>query len=315
MVPVFWRALTGLLGRPDSLVGAGCAGHLKPTADGGVMDWKQAISLGVVQGLTEFLPVSSSAHVSLVGRVFGSDPGAAFTAVTQLGTEAAVLVYFREDIARIAGRWCRAVAGQIPHSDPDARIGWFVLLGSVPIGALGVTLSDQITGPLRNPWLTASTLVGFALVIGHADRAAARRAAHKTLAELTFADGVQYGLWQALALVPGVSRSGGTIAGGLLMGYSRAEAARYSFLLAIPAVLASGLYQLADIADEPDPAWAQTAAATAVSFTTGYAVIAWLLRHVSTHDYIPFVRYRVALGAALAAVLATRSRRRPPPLR
>ncbi len=267
------------------------------------MDWTQAITLGVVQGLTEFLPISSSAHVSLAGRFFGDDPGAAFTAITQLGTEAAVLVYFRKDIARIVDRWCRAVAGKVPHSDPDARMGWLVILGSIPIGVLGLALQDLITGPFRNLWVTAAMLIGFALVIGYADRTASHV---KELRELTVKDGLKFGLWQSLALIPGVSRSGGTIAGGLFMGYKREAAARYSFLLAIPAVLASGFQQLFKISSDPvTPDWGPIAAATAVSFTIGYAIIAWLLRYISTHDFMPFVYYRLALGAVLVVLLAT----------
>lgn len=266
------------------------------------MDWTQAITLGVVQGLTEFLPISSSAHVSIAGRFFDNDPGAAFTAITQLGTEAAVLVYFRTDIARILRQWCRAVAGKIPHSDPDARMGWLVIIGSIPIGVFGLALRNLITGPFRNLWITAAMLIVFALVIGYADRRARQ---NKELANLTVRDGVTFGLWQSLALIPGVSRSGGTIAGGLFMGYRREAAARYSFLLAIPAVLASGFQQLFYISsDQAPPDWGPIFGATAVSFVIGYAVIAWLLRYISTHDFTPFVIYRLILGAVLVGLLA-----------
>ncbi|GAB95945.1 undecaprenyl-diphosphatase [Kineosphaera limosa] len=267
------------------------------------MDWVQALTLGVVQGLTEFLPISSSAHVSIAGRFFGSDPGAAFTAITQLGTEAAVLIYFRKDIARIINRWCRAVVGKLPHNDPDARMGWLVILGSIPIGVFGLALRDLITGPFRNLWITATMLLLFALVIWYADRTASQR---KELKDLSWGDGIKFGLWQALALVPGVSRSGGTIAGGLFMGYTREAAARYSFLLAIPAVLLSGFDQLFDIASDPvPPAWGPIFGATLVSFVIGYAIIAWLLRYISTHDFTPFVYYRIALALVLFALLAT----------
>lgn len=270
------------------------------------MDWLQAIVLGVVQGLTEFVPISSSAHQSIVGRFFGEDPGSAFTAITQLGTEAAVLVYFRRDIASIITGWCLAVVGRRPHSDPDARLGWMVIVGSIPIGVLGLAFQDVITGPARNLWITAAMLIIFALVIAWADRTASRRQNAKEVRELSVRDGVQYGLWQALALIPGVSRSGGTIAGGLFMGYTREAAARYSFLLAIPAVLLSGFQQLFDIADEPvAPAWGPIAVATVISFVIGYAVIAWLLRYISTHDFTPFVLYRIVLGVVLVGLLAT----------
>ncbi|MEX1907509.1 undecaprenyl-diphosphate phosphatase [Janibacter sp. Y6] len=267
------------------------------------MDWLQAIVLGVVQGLTEFLPISSSAHQSIVGRFFGEDPGSAFTAITQLGTEAAVLVYFRKDIAQIIRSWCLAVAGKLPHSDPQARLGWMVILGSIPIGLLGIALKDVITGPARNLWITATMLLIFALVIDVADRRAKQ---DRQLEQLTVRHGLYYGLWQALALVPGVSRSGGTIAGGLFMGYTREAAARYSFLLAIPAVLLSGFQQLFDIADEPvEPAWGPIAVATVISFVIGYAVIAWLLRYISTHTFRPFVIYRIGLALVLFVLLGT----------
>lgn len=265
------------------------------------MDWLQAIVLGVVQGLTEFLPISSSAHQSIVGRFFGDDPGSAFTAITQLGTEAAVLVYFRKDIWNIIVAWCKAVAGKIPHSDPDARLGWMVIVGSIPIGVLGIALKDIITGPARNLWITATMLLVFALVIAYADRRATQT---KEIRQLTVGDGVKYGLWQALALVPGVSRSGGTIAGGLFMGYTREAAARYSFLLAIPAVLLSGFQQLFDISNDPvEPAWGPIFGATVISFVIGYAVIAWLLRYISTHNFSIFVIYRIVLALVLFALL------------
>lgn len=267
------------------------------------MDWLQAIVLGVVQGLTEFLPISSSAHQSIVGRLFGEDPGSAFTAITQLGTEAAVLVYFRKDIAGIIRSWCLAVAGRLPHSDPQARLGWMVTLGSIPIGLLGIALKDVITGPARNLWITATMLLVFALVIDVADRRAKQ---DRELEQLTVRHGIFYGLWQALALVPGVSRSGGTIAGGLFMGYTREAAARYSFLLAIPAVLLSGFQQLFDIADDPvEPAWGPIAVATLISFVIGYAVISWLLRYISTHTFRPFVIYRIGLALVLFVLLGT----------
>lgn len=267
------------------------------------MDWFQAIVLGIVQGLTEFLPISSSAHQSIVGRFFGSDPGAAFTAITQLGTEAAVLVYFRNDIARIISRWCQSLVGKVAKDDPDVRMGWLVIFGSIPIAVLGLLFQDAITGPARNLWLTASMLLVFGLVILAADRYA-ERAQHKELSELNTRDGLLFGLWQSLALVPGVSRSGGTIAGGLFMGYKREAAARYSFLLAIPAVLMSGFMQLFDIANDPvEPAWGPIIAATIISFVIGYAVIAWLLRYVSTHSFKPFVVYRIALALVLFALL------------
>jgi undecaprenyl-diphosphatase len=269
------------------------------------VSWFEALVLGLVQGLTEFLPISSSAHLSIIGQAFGGgDPGAAFTAISQLGTETAVLLYFRHDIARIARAWLLALAGKVPQGDPDARMGWLVIFGSLPIGVLGFAFADVIEGPVvRNLWLTVTMLVLFSVVLGVADATARNE---RTLDRLTWRHGIAYGFAQALALVPGVSRSGGTIAAGLLMGYTREAAARYSFLLAIPAVLGSGLYQALKISDDPvEPAWGPIALATGVAFGVGYAVIAWLLRYVSTHSFRPFVLYRLGLAVLVTVLLLT----------
>lgn len=268
------------------------------------MGWLEAIILGLVQGLTEFLPISSSAHIFIVGKLFGGDdPGAAFTAITQLGTETAVLVYFFKDIVRIIKHWCLALVGRLPRNDPDARIGWLVILGSLPIVALGLLFQDAIDSTLRNLWITAAMLAGVGLVMGWFDARAPQR---KELSDLTWAHGVLYGLAQACALIPGVSRSGGTITAGLAMGYTREAAARYSFLLAIPAVLGSGVFKLLDVADDPvPPAWGPIALATVVAFVVGYAVIAWLLRYISTHSFRPFVIYRLVLAAIIVVLLLT----------
>ncbi|WP_040399857.1 undecaprenyl-diphosphate phosphatase [Cellulomonas massiliensis] len=279
----------------------------------------EAIILGLVQGLTEFLPISSSAHLRIVGDLMGSDPGAAFTAITQLGTETAVLLYFRRDIARIVGAWWRALRGAhgsdwrsragMPAGAPadhDALMAWFIALGTVPIVVLGLAFQDSIEGVFRNLWLVALTLAGFALVLGWADRRSRRE---RTLEQLTARHAVQFGLWQALALVPGVSRSGGTITGGLLMGYTREAAARYSFLLAIPAVFGSGLFQLASSLDEfgtaGTPGLAPTLIATVVAFFVGYLVIIAFLKIVSTFSYAPFVWYRLGLAALVVLLLLT----------
>lgn len=268
------------------------------------MDLLQAVVLGLVQGLTEFLPISSSAHLSIVGQLFGADPGAAFTAISQLGTEAAVLVFFWRDIVRIITQWSRSLTGRVPRHDPDARMGWLVIIGSIPIGVLGYTFQDFIETDLRNLWLTATMLLVFALVILVADRFAARVPRPKELRSLSWRDGILYGLAQSLALVPGVSRSGGTIAAGLFMGYQREAAARYSFLLAIPAVIGSGLFQVAKIADDPvTPAWGPIVLATGIAFAVALAVIAWFMRYISTHTFTPFVIYRIALALVLFALL------------
>jgi undecaprenyl-diphosphatase len=268
------------------------------------MDYLQAIGLGLVQGLTEFLPISSSAHLSIVGQLFGGeDPGAAFTAISQLGTEAAVLVFFWRDIVRIIRSWALSLVGRLPRDDPDARIGWLVIIGSVPIGVLGYTLQDWIETDLRNLWLTATMLLVFALVIYAADRTARHV---RPLNQLTWRDGILFGLAQSLALVPGVSRSGGTIAAGLFMGYTREAAARYSFLLAIPAVLGSGFYQALKISDDPvTPAWGPIWVATGIAFVVALAVIAWFMRYISTHTFTPFVIYRIVLALVLFGLLGS----------
>ncbi|RCK68196.1 MULTISPECIES: undecaprenyl-diphosphate phosphatase [Desertihabitans] len=268
------------------------------------MSWWDALILGIVQGLTEFLPISSSAHQSIVGQLIGGeDPGSAFTAITQLGTEAAVVVYFARDIARIISRWFGSLAGRVPKDDPDVRMGWLVIIGSVPIVVLGLLFQDAIDSALRNLWITVAMLAGFGVVIGIADRLARNV---KPLESISWRDGVLMGLAQSLALVPGVSRSGATIAAGLALGYTREAAARYSFLLAIPAVLGSGFYKLTDIGTDPvPPAWGPIVLATVVSFVVGFAVIAWLLRFISTHTFLPFVIYRIALAAGVAVLLLT----------
>lgn len=268
------------------------------------MGWFEALVLGIVQGLTEFLPVSSSAHQSIVGQFFGGrDPGAAFTAINQLGTEAAVIVYFRHDIAGIVRSWFGSLVGRVPRDDPQARVGWLVIIGSVPIVLLGLLFQDAIDSALRNLWITVAMLAGFGVVIGVADRLA-RNA--RPLESLTWGHGILFGLAQSLALVPGVSRSGATISAGLALGYTREAAARYSFLLAIPAVVGSGLFKLTDVSNDPTPpAWGPILLATVVAFVIGYAVIAWLLRYISTHNFLPFVVYRLALAAVVVVLLLT----------
>ncbi len=265
--------------------------------------WIEAAFLGLIQGLTEFLPVSSSAHLRIIGPLLpsGVDPGAAFTAITQIGTEAAVLLYFRHDIWRMAKAWAQSVVSPQWRSDPDARMGWLILVGTLPIALLGLLLKDAIESSLRNLYITAAMLVGFALVLAYADRAGAKQ---RTLDQLSWRDGILFGFAQAMALIPGVSRSGGTITAGLLMGYTREAAARYSFLLAIPAVLASGAYQLVRTWGQPSAvAPGPTALATLVAFVVGYGVIVVFLRLVSSRGYMPFVLYRIALGAAVIVLL------------
>ena len=278
------------------------------------MSWFESLILGLVQGLTEFLPVSSSAHLRLTAAFSGwHDPGAAFTAITQIGTETAVLIYFRKDIVRIVSAWGRSLVNKAMRGDHDARMGWLVIAGSVPIGLLGVTLKDQIEGPFRDLRVTATTLIVIGVVIGIADRLAARDEKggrhrtpkqRKSLEDLSVKDGLIYGLCQACALVPGVSRSGATISGGLFMGYRREAAARYSFLLAIPAVLGSGVFEVKDALERDHVDWGPTLFATAVAFVSGYAVITWFMKWISSKSFMPFVWYRVALGIVIIALVA-----------
>jgi undecaprenyl-diphosphatase len=269
------------------------------------MGWFEAVVLGLVQGLTEFLPISSSAHLRVVGEASGwGDPGAAFTAITQIGTEAAVLLYFRRDIARIVVAWLRALTDRSRRSDPDARMGWLIIIGSIPIVLLGLLFQDDIETTFRDLRIVAIALVAFSLVLYWADRVGPKR---RELHQLTVRDGLLFGLAQAMALVPGVSRSGGTITMGLFLGYTRAAAARYSFLLAIPAVLGSGFFQVyetftGDVAGETI-SWGPTVLATVIAFAVGLSVIAWLLRYLDRGTFTPFVVYRVVLGLSLLALV------------
>ena len=268
------------------------------------MEWLQAILLGVLQGLTEFLPISSSAHLRVYPAFLGwEDPGAAFTAVVQIGTEVAVLLYFRKDIWRIAVAWLTALVTPERRSDPDARMGWFIIVGSLPIVVLGVLFRDAIETTARSLALVATMLIVFGLVLGIADRVGSHR---HPIAHLGWRDAVLFGFGQAMALIPGVSRSGATISMGLFLGYERAAATRYAFLLAIPAVVGAGLFQLPEIPGGQNAyGVGPTVAATLVAFVVGYATIAWLLRWVTTRSYLPFELYRVALGSAVLIGLGT----------
>ena len=269
------------------------------------MNWIESIILGLVQGLTEFLPVSSSAHLRIVGEFLpnSADPGAAFTAITQLGTETAVVIYFWRDIVRILRQWTLSLAGRVPRADPDARMGWLIILGSLPIGVLGLLFEDWIDTEFRSLWITATMLVVFGVFLAVADRVGRQ---HRHLDDLTVRHGVLYGLAQALALIPGVSRSGGTITAGLLMGYTREAAARYAFLLAIPAVFASGLYKLATTVGQPQAGpygTAETFLATGVAFAVAYVIIGWFMHYISNRSYTLFVWYRIAVGLVLFVLL------------
>ena len=279
------------------------------------MDFLNAIILGLVQGLTEFLPISSSAHIRIVGELLGTgaDPGAAFTAIIQIGTEAAVIVYFWHDIVRIVSKWFKSLFNRVPRSDPDAKLGWFIIFGSIPIVILGLLFQTQIETVLRSLWVVAATMIVFGILLGVADYVGAKK---RRLKELTIPHATVYGFAQALALIPGVSRSGGTITAGLFMGYERRAAARYSFLLAIPAVLGSGFFQLYKSIKQPcvnaaancTPevfTGAETAVATVVAFVVGLMVIAFFMSYITKRSFLPFVIYRLLLGGALVVLLLT----------
>jgi undecaprenyl-diphosphatase len=271
------------------------------------VSWLQALVLGLVQGLTEFLPISSSAHLRIVSELFfDEDAGASFTAVTQLGTEAAVLIYFARDIWRLVRTWFRGIADAAVRRTDDYRIAWLVIIGTLPIGVLGYLFRDQVRTSARNLWITGTVLIVFALALAAAERWGRQK---REVSQLTVRDGVLMGGAQALALIPGVSRSGATITAGLSLGLTREAATRYSFLLAIPAVVASGLFSIPDVFSRGgvglQPSVAQMIVATLLAFAVGYASIAWLLRWVAHHSVYVFVGYRIALGALVLGLLAT----------
>ena len=271
----------------------------------------EAIFLGALQGLTEFLPISSSAHIRIAGALFGTaeDPGARFTAITQIGTELAVLIFFRNDIKQIISAWFRQITKRSSLSlseKSDARMGWLIIVGSLPIGVLGYLGKDIISNDFRSLWLIASTLIIFGVILGIADKYGNSQ---RDLSNLSVRDGLLYGIGQSLALVPGVSRSGATIAMGRFLGYSRQAALRYSFLLALPAVFGSGFYELKGAVEQGGDTGTftivETLLATGIAFVIGYAVIAWLLKFVSTKSFAPFIIYRIGLGSLLLVLLKT----------
>src|SRR5215212_2584364 len=266
----------------------------------------EAIVLGLVQGLTEFLPISSTGHLRIVPAFFGwEDPGAAFTAVTQLGTMAAVLLYFRADLVRIAVAWARSIRDPAVRRTHDARLGWYIGLGTIPIAIAGVLFHNQIEDGARDLYLIGTMLIVFGLVLLAAERAGRQE---RDVESITARDGALIGCAQALALVPGVSRSGATISAGLFLGLDRAAAARYSFLLSVPAVVLSGLLELGSILTGEEGQHVSTgrlALATLLAFVTGYAAIAWMLRYLAHHSTVVFVVYRVALGILVLALVAS----------
>jgi undecaprenyl-diphosphatase len=267
------------------------------------LSWLQAMILGISQGLTEFLPISSTAHTLIISRLLGwPDPGAAFTAFTQIGTELAVVLYFRKDLVRIISAWFSSLTSSAARTTPDAKMGWFVIIGSIPIAVAGVFFRDSIETTARNLWLVAGALIIMGIILGLVDRFAKLT---KEQAELTGRQAIYFGMGQALALIPGVSRSGATITAGLAMGFRREMVARYSFLLALPAVFGSAAFTAGDISTDDFVNWPATIVATVISFIVGYFVIASLMKYLQTRTFLPFVIYRITLGSLLLVLLAT----------
>ena len=270
------------------------------------MSWLQVVVLSVVQGLTEFLPVSSSGHLAIVSELFfADDAGASFTAVSQLGTELAVLIYFAKDIGRILVAWFGGLRDSSRRT-ADYWLGWWVIIGTVPIGAAGLIFKHYIRDDVRNLWIIATALIVFSAVIAAAEYFGKQT---RPIEQFTWKDSIVIGVSQCLALIPGVSRSGATISAGLFMGQEREAAARFGFLLAIPAVLASGLYSLPD-AFHPDgrgmsASGPQLAVSVAIAFVVGLAAVSWFLKFLVRHGMYWFVGYRVILGATLLVLLGT----------
>jgi undecaprenyl-diphosphatase len=263
-----------------------------------------AVVLGIVQGVTEFLPISSTAHLRIIPELLGwPDAGAAYTAMIQLGTVAAVIVYFWADLVRLGRAFFLGLFRGAPLSTQDARLAWFVLVGSLPIGILGLLFKHHIETSLRSLYVIALAMVGLALLLFLAERIAAHS---RTLSEMTWKDGILIGLCQAVALIPGSSRSGTTLTGGLALGFRREDAARYSFLLSVPATAAAGLFEMRHLVRSGEPFTGfDVVVGTAVAFLSGILAIAWLLRFLRTQSTLVFVVYRLLLGGLLLFLLGT----------
>jgi undecaprenyl-diphosphatase len=278
------------------------------------MAWWHAILLGIVEGLSEFLPISSTGHLTVVEKLLGyriDDAGiTAFTAIIQVGAIAAAIIYFFRDIARLAVAWFKGLFSKEARSNVDYRLGWGVIVGSIPIAIVGLALQKVIEGPLRNLWVVAAALILWSVVLWLADRASVQSAPRGTPRgeeSMTVIDGLILGLWQCVALIPGVSRSGATISGGLFRGIDRVTATRWSFFLGIPALVAAGGLQAvkASKSISETVGWGATAIGTVVAFVVAYASIAWLLRFVAHNRFTAFVIYRVVAGLAVVALLVT----------
>ncbi|MCC6475751.1 undecaprenyl-diphosphatase UppP [bacterium] len=275
------------------------------------MDLLQAIILGIIQGLTEFLPISSTAHLRIVPALFGwDDPGAAFTAVIQIGTLVAVLIYFARDIQKITGAMLKGIASGKPFQSHDAWLGWMIGLGTIPIVVCGLLFKDAIETTLRSLYVISASMILLALVLMIAEilnkRRIRRGVTLKTSANLKWWEIFVVGIAQAVALIPGSSRSGTTITGGLLMGMSREEAARFSFLLSLPSVFAAGIFEMIKEREEllsSDAGLSNLIVATVVSAIVGYASIAFLLGYLKRHSTYLFIVYRIVVGVLLLGLL------------
>lgn len=266
------------------------------------MNYLQAIVLGLVQGLTEFLPISSTAHLRVVPALLGwPDPGSAFSAIIQIGTTAAVIAYFARDLWAILRDTALGVFHGKPFETANARLGWFIALGTLPIGVAGLALKDYIEGPFRSLYVIAAAAIGLALLLLLAERCARH---DRPLGALRWRDAIAIGVAQAFALIPGASRSGVTLTAGLFTGLTREAAARYSFLLSVPATLAAGIFELRHLmGDTPALEAGPLAVGTLASFAFGLLAIAWMLKFLRTHTTLAFVAYRIALGVLILALL------------
>lgn len=275
------------------------------------MDWIQAIILGVIEGVTEFLPVSSTGHLTITQKLMGmplDDPSVvAFTVIIQMGAIAAAIIYFWSDIWRVLTAWWQGLWRKDQRKSFDYKYGWAIIFGSIPIAVVGLLFKDEIETVLRSLWFVAFGLIGWSIVLWVADRYTSKRKDLREEKSVTWKDTVKIGLVQCLSLIPGVSRSGATISAGLLSGFDRVTATKLSFFLGIPALVAAGVLQVftqyQHISD--GVGWFNTILATVVSFIVGYFSIAWLLKFIGSNDFSGFIWYRIGLGVLITVLLTT----------
>ncbi|WP_375499066.1 undecaprenyl-diphosphate phosphatase [uncultured Jatrophihabitans sp.] len=270
----------------------------------------QAIVLGIVQGLTEFLPVSSTAHLRIIPALFGwhfyggatNDPGAPYTAIIQLGTSVAIVGYFWRELLQVTVAWFRGLRDKSVRSSLEYKLGWYLILATIPVSVFGLIFSNQIENGARNLWIISITLIALAIVLFAAEKVGRREREEE---QITAVDAAFVGTAQALALIPGASRSGTTITAGLFRGLTREAAARFSFLLSIPAVVLSGGYEAIHPGSGKTPGVGLTGVSVVFAFIVGLASIHWLMRWLSNHSTFVFIYYRIALGVLLIVLLST----------